>query len=269
MGIAISLHIDNGIPDGILSKSQLKGLEKAEDRECFEYDAEFVEKLQPVRDWVLENICTAIQKKEIKPLVLGLSLDGHIDEKRTYVSDHKILRWLGYRGIDTQVHNYDCGMWEDLEERLIAIDESIIHESNLLSDKMNHCDTYQREEDNQEYDYPAYRDKINRLESSIYRLERENKRLKSEKRSPPSVQVTNPYKERHAVKREQILGAALSIIATYPDQCKNKAGRVEATKIRAAIEEKSLLFWPETAEPVLGTDKIERLIREWLKKTGE
>jgi hypothetical protein len=269
MGIAVSLYHDYDIPDGVLTKTQLKTIRIAEDRSDFKYDAEFLENLKPVQSWLVKLICKAVQKKEIKPLVLGLSMDGEVDPKRTYVSDYKVLRWLGYRGIDVQIYNFDCGMGYQMGDRITAIDEAITHESQLLSDKINYRDTYEPEFDSREQDYPAARDKIHRLESSIYRLERENEKLKLDKRKPVSSQAINKSKERHAVKREQVLGAALSILASYPEQCRNKAGNIEATKIRALIEEKGLLFWPDTGEPVLSTEGTERLIREWLKKTGE
>lgn len=75
--------------------------------------------------------------------------------------------------------------------------------------------------------------------------------------------------ERNAQKREEILGAALSVLARWPDECKNGAGRIEATKIRALIENKSYMFWREDGEPPLSTGEIEKLLRQWLKKTGE
>jgi len=268
MGIAVSLYHDYDIPDGILTKSQFKALSNAEEDDDFEFNAKFVEQLEPVRDWLVKHICIAVQQKEIKPLVLGLSMDGIVDANRTYVADHNILGWLGYRGIQAQVYSYDCGMWDQLEERLNSIDENITHESQMLSDKINYRDVYKPELNNQEWT-ATHRDKINRLESSIYRLERENEKLRLEKGRHKPPTLMNKSKERHATKREQILGAALSVLAGYPEQCRNKSGSLEATKIRLLIEEKALLFWPETGSPVLSTEGIERLIREWIKKTGE
>lgn len=80
---------------------------------------------------------------------------------------------------------------------------------------------------------------------------------------------THGNTEVNAQKREEVLGAALSVLATWPEQCRNNAGAVEATKIRKLIEEKALLFWKATGEPPLSTDKIEREIRKWMKKTGK
>jgi hypothetical protein len=75
--------------------------------------------------------------------------------------------------------------------------------------------------------------------------------------------------EHNAGKREQILGAALSVLARWSDECKNGAGKIEATKIRELIESKSYKFWQEDGEPPMSTGEIEKLIRKWLKKTGE
>jgi len=271
IGVAVSLYHEYDIPDGILTKTQLKALKNAADVEGFELNAEFVEKLHPVRDWLVTHICQAVQKKEIKPLVLGLAMDGSVDPIRTYVPDGRVLQWLGYRGIQAETYNYEFGMWDQLEKSLTSIDENIIHESEWLSDTINYRNTYcaYPGDDEQELDFPGLRDKIYKLESSIYRLEQENDKLRLNNGKSPTPSLINKYQERHAVKREGILGAALSVLASYPEQCKNKSGNIEATKIRAVIEEKALLFWPETGEPALSTEGTERLIREWLKKTGK
>lgn len=84
----------------------------------------------------------------------------------------------------------------------------------------------------------------------------------------PSEQIKKPHgnSENNAKKREQILGAALSVVASFSSLCTNNTGKYEATKIAAMIDEKSLLFWPETGEPPLARETIERLISSHLKK---
>ena len=79
----------------------------------------------------------------------------------------------------------------------------------------------------------------------------------------------NKHSERHAVNREQILGAAVSILARFPDACKSNNGKVQATKIRVQIEEKAQLFWEDSHEPPLTTSVIDELLRDWLKKTSD
>jgi len=44
--------------------------------------------------------------------------------------------------------------------------------------------------------------------------------------------LTKSGKGIKAQKREQILGAALSVLANWPEPCKNHAGEIEATKIK-------------------------------------
>jgi hypothetical protein len=72
---------------------------------------------------------------------------------------------------------------------------------------------------------------------------------------------------RYSQNREQVLGAASSVISQWPDQCQSSSGKFVAAKIAALIDEKALLFWPLTGNPPLGREKIERNISEWLKKT--
>lgn len=75
--------------------------------------------------------------------------------------------------------------------------------------------------------------------------------------------------EINAQKREQILGAAMSVLANWPEQCRNSAGKFEATKIATRIDEKSLLYWPKTGEPPLSREKMEREISKWIKMAGK
>jgi len=80
---------------------------------------------------------------------------------------------------------------------------------------------------------------------------------------------TNNYSERHAANREQILGAALSVLAQYPNECKNKKGKIVAAKICTLIDEKAPLFWESTGEPPLSVNVMTRHISEWIKKTAD
>jgi len=69
-----------------------------------------------------------------------------------------------------------------------------------------------------------------------------------------------------AQKREAVLGAALAILATFPEQCRTKTGTVQGTKITKLIEEKSpFLFKYSRGEPPLSPDAITREINKWLK----
>ena len=83
------------------------------------------------------------------------------------------------------------------------------------------------------------------------------------------IEAKNPHGngERFAKTREEVMGAAFSVLAKWPDQCQSSSGKFVAAKIAALIDEKALLFWPLTGNPPLGREKIERNISEWLKKT--
>jgi hypothetical protein len=88
------------------------------------------------------------------------------------------------------------------------------------------------------------------------------------KKNVPTSKVPNAHSERHATNREQILGAALSVVTKFTVSCQNKEGKFEATKIAHMIDEKAYLYWRDTAEPPLSLSKMERIISDWLKKTA-
>jgi hypothetical protein len=62
------------------------------------------------------------------------------------------------------------------------------------------------------------------------------------------------------------LGAALSAITHWTEQCKNNSGKFEAAKIARLVDAKSFLFWPETGEPPLNLQKMEREISKWINR---
>jgi hypothetical protein len=74
--------------------------------------------------------------------------------------------------------------------------------------------------------------------------------------------------ERFAQNREKILGAALYVITQWPNHCHNSSGKFEATKIAEMIDSKSGLFWPDSGEPPLSREKMEREISKWINKIG-
>jgi len=85
----------------------------------------------------------------------------------------------------------------------------------------------------------------------------------------PSVAFTHGNTAVNAKHREEVLGAALSVLAAFPEQCKSNEGKIMGSKIKTMIEEKAPLFWPDTQESPLKSDGISRLVNEWLKKTVE
>lgn len=64
--------------------------------------------------------------------------------------------------------------------------------------------------------------------------------------------------------KEYILGAALAMLATYPEQCMNKKGRLRAENIVSLIDKnESLLFAEKT--PDLSTIAAVDLVNKWIK----
>lgn len=60
--------------------------------------------------------------------------------------------------------------------------------------------------------------------------------------------------ERFARYREQVLKAAIYCKETWPEQCKTYRAWAEL------VDQKAQLFWPETGEPPLKPEQIERLL---------
>ena len=51
----------------------------------------------------------------------------------------------------------------------------------------------------------------------------------------------------------------MAVLRTYPDQCRTGAA------VARLIDEKALLFWPDTGEPPISHQKVERLVNKWLR----
>jgi CHAT domain-containing protein len=278
MGIALAWVGDPTfeIPPGVINEKQKAEISLVMGRENDEeYNlgiASLREKeLKPIHEWLVKNICKSIQQNEIKPLILKLTINGDIIPELTYVYDENILKWLGYRGIEVEIYPREpFYLNKDFNNCIESIFSCINHYGDLLSLRIRGLDYEEEIEDiiedideDEDYDFIKYEQF-----KEIRRLRNENEMLKNQQNKPNTRHAINKHSERHAKKREQILGAALSILASYPEQCKNKAGNFESTKIRSLIEEKALLFWP-AGEPDLSTDTIERLIREWINKTAK
>ena len=96
----------------------------------------------------------------------------------------------------------------------------------------------------------------------------ENMSPEVEDTSDRVVKPPHGNSEINAANREEILGAALSVMSAFTDKCKT-SGKFTGTKIATLIADKYALFWPdlETGEPPLGYDASTRLINKWLNKT--
>ena len=62
--------------------------------------------------------------------------------------------------------------------------------------------------------------------------------------------------------REQVLGAALAAMKTYPERC------INAIAIRRIIDNNASLLWPDTRRPPLTSMEMERLISRWIDRLG-
>lgn len=249
--VAFDMLYCGSIPDCIngLNKEELEAAADDNPNETF------IALLQPVQLWLSDKILIAMKKNEIKPILLSISIDGKIDVKRTYVDLVALRYWFTFRGIDLS-HDYDTYFLDHYQDTIGRIYALIIKEVKYLSGII-----YEPQSRIHKY----YDDKVN-WEEKYLNLKIENRRLKA-----GNTQNIRPHGniERFAKNREQILGAALSVIIQWPVQCQNISGKFEATKIAKLVDDKSYLFWPETREPPLSLEKMEREINKWINKSGK
>ena len=80
------------------------------------------------------------------------------------------------------------------------------------------------------------------------------------------INKTHGNTEVHALKREQVLGAALAVLSAFPEECKNNSGEIVGSKVARLVDQKSLsLFDTKDGDPPMSLDSISRLINKWLK----
>jgi hypothetical protein len=214
--------------------------------------------IKPFHDWSLEQLLKSIDVGEIQPEIVGRSMDGKINPKRTYVKEDSINEWLLNRGIDP--------LFYDDEELAISysiawsrLHDAIIAEKKLLTENLVSSDILipEKTESSPLIDENArLREQIHQLLNQV-QINKEARKAK--------IIKNHGNAERFAQAREQILGAALAVVTKWPEKCKNNSSaKFEATKIAALIDEKSLLYWEETGEPPLSLEKMERLISKWI-----
>lgn len=86
------------------------------------------------------------------------------------------------------------------------------------------------------------------------------------KNGVPSDKAPHGNTEVNASKREAILGAALAVLAKYPDQCRSGTGNVQGSKIAKLIEEKSpILFKSNDGIPPFEPAGVAKTINKWIK----
>ena len=84
---------------------------------------------------------------------------------------------------------------------------------------------------------------------------------------PKKKQKDKPHgnTESNASKREEILGAALAVMAALPEDCKTSTGSFRGSEIANLIDQKSFaIFDNEDGEPPLGKRQASELINKWL-----
>lgn len=209
--------------------------------------------LNPIQQWLSEQLIKSIEKKEINPKIVGRFIDGKINPKRTYVDGIQIEDWFLCRGINAIAHHDGYGNFNDFFERSL---DFILCESSLLSTTVYDTDF-----------------EISTLDSrEKHQLIAENALLKAKLDKALSHQHAFPKKthrnsELNAQNRQQVLGAAFAVLGKWPDECKDNKGNLVASKITRLIDQKANLFWPE-AKPPLAIDTIETLLRDWIKKAN-
>jgi hypothetical protein len=214
-----------------------------------------IELLTPIQQWLSDQIVKSINTGEINSSLLGRFADGKIDPKRTYVDYDEIEKWLLCRGIDTDGDASNEFFSHDLIDALNIIHDAALSATQILKTKTYNSDFKIPHNDTREHDHLLFENA---------RLRRQIDNLSNPQQSHKK---THGNAERFARNREQILGAAIHVITHWPEKCQNSLGKFEATKIAELIDSKSGLFWPDTGEPPLNRQKIEREISKWINST--
>lgn len=217
------------------------------------------EDLLPLQKWLSDQAIKDIERGVLKADHISRTLEGDIDPRRTIVSD--IFEWAEGRTIPKDnaydelllINHYALSAIHDRTWLMSQYVQKMIYDSDegLFTDDLGLLS-----EENADLIYENQR-----LTEEKARLIYENQRLLQEIEN--SDQPDDMRKDTWALKREPILGAAVYMMAKYPDQCRNSSGKYEATKIAVTIDEKALLFWP-TGEPPMKRGQMERLISKWL-----
>lgn len=255
--VAIAMFYSYEIPDCVQGLDW-KALEQAYEIDIGEHteidiDENTLLLLLPLQQWLSDQISKSIKDKEITPVLIGKFLDdGRIDPKRTYLEAETIENWLQCRGIGNAMDEFEF-MANEINDSIGRIHGIFMREAAFLSAK-----TYN----------PAIKISKIIIEENYGDVFIENWKLRGllnrQSSASPSKRSSHGNAERFARNREQILGAAIHVIIHWPEQCRNSSGKFEATKIAAMIDSKSFLFWPESGEPPLNRQKMEREISKWI-----
>jgi hypothetical protein len=110
-----------------------------------------------------------------------------------------------------------------------------------------------------------------RLETNSVQERREIRELAQRavhlNQKPQKTKRSHAQEERHAANREEVLGAALAVLAAYPKECTDaRNGKIAANKIADKIDDQGHKFWNGGDMP-LKKETVTEHIRKWLRKT--
>jgi hypothetical protein len=248
---AIGIFYNREIPDAVQGLDW-KELGKAIEKDI---DDDTPALLLPLQQWICDQITISLKENEIRPLIIGRFINGQIDPKRTYIELDVLDDWFIIRGIhsifDETEHFSDA-----LIDSFSRLHDAVLAQRALLSAKLYSPNI-------------ELSDIIPKEEHIDVHLEnwRLKGLLKRQSLITPQKRSSHGNAERFAKNREQVLGAAIHVITHWPEKCRNSSGKFEATKIANIIDSKSGLFWPDTGEPPLNRQKIEREISKWINST--
>ncbi len=88
--------------------------------------------------------------------------------------------------------------------------------------------------------------------------------LRAKAGQPKSAGAVHGNAERFASEREKVLKAALALVARFPEECRDKHGRLSGAGIVRMIEQKSTLWWEDENE-MLSHRKMAEIINDSLR----
>lgn len=84
----------------------------------------------------------------------------------------------------------------------------------------------------------------------------------------PAPRPPHGHTLRAEAREVDCLGAAVAILAQYPDECRGRRGKVTASAVAEAIVNHAAHLWPETREAPLSAEELARRIAPHLSRFG-
>ena len=79
-----------------------------------------------------------------------------------------------------------------------------------------------------------------------------------------SVNVSGSDSLDFDLQREQVLGAALAVMAEFPEQCRNSKGRISVPAIARLIQEHQGV-WFTDRDKMMSATSIQDLLNKWIR----